>query len=484
MSSTFVRVDPARLVADGDDLDRVATGLASALTTASGALGGGAGMAGDDDSAEEFAPGYDEGASTVLAAVAGVATALSAMDAQLVGTARAYAQAEAVGALSDPGSVPYTVPSVTSVAAPSVPGALGPGLPGKLGEFQEFLEQALSTLGVRIPTGDAGALRAAGDAWTTLSGSLAQASGRVSSSLTAASSMDLPQLSSMTASRDALADKVDDLREGADALGEACTTFAQGIDDAWERIAWMLGQLAAEIALDIGIGAALTALTGGIAAVGVVGKVMLTVMRWARKIADLVQDLRFLAQGVRNLITRVLPKLAKHATSGSLAAMGSQSLVNVAAPDRLQLDGNVLAAGGGAFVGTFAGGFAAHGVSRLPSGSAFGRTVRRGEGAVDGVVDSFADAGTQALGFGEEFSPLSALAGGVLMAGVGPGVSALKNTVSASVAARTSPAGATAAASAGSAAAPSATAGADGLAPATGDGATTASGATTVAAPS
>src|SRR5918994_254784 len=67
-----VRLEPARLVADGDALYGIAATLSSAVRSCERALGSTGGMAGDDESAEVYAhgqdgePGYDQYAVDVL----------------------------------------------------------------------------------------------------------------------------------------------------------------------------------------------------------------------------------------------------------------------------------------------------------------------------------------------------------------------------------------------------------------------------------
>ena len=162
-----VRLDAARLVADGDALYGIANALSQAVRACESALASTGGMAGDDESAEVFAqgqdgePGYDKYAVDVLKGALGVANSLKVVDAALGNSGRAYDGAQLVGAFKSASSsrIPEATATVTEPHA-SVPTALGKGADGPLGEFGDFLKDALATLGVVLPSADTGKLGA------------------------------------------------------------------------------------------------------------------------------------------------------------------------------------------------------------------------------------------------------------------------------------------------------------------------------------
>lgn len=412
--SSFVKVDPARLVIDGTDFSTTANTLNNALTAASSALSSTSGMAGDDDTAEEFAPEYDKGAQGVLDNVAGVVNMLRGFDANLQATARAYKQAEMIGAGHDPSGCSISKPdAMTAVTANSVPGSLGPGWPGPLGEFQEFLESALATIGVRIPTGDTGKLQSAADAWENLSYALIDANSALSGTLTGLSAMDIPQNATIQSSKSSIETFVRDVKTGSDALLGACVKFKQDIENMREELAAFLAQMAAEIALDIGITVALGVLTAGLGAAAGAGKIMLTVVKWANKIATLIRRLQELTRGT-SMLMRVALRGIGEGIQSAISSTVVQAGVNAFGPESMHQSLWVTA------TTSFAGGAASSPVGRVfdratPNFRPAVKDVASGaiEGSADGLVSNY----TESVISDAEFNPLQAMTAGAILGG-------------------------------------------------------------------
>src|SRR5690554_266409 len=314
---THVRVNPTVLAGDGDDLHSIASDLRSYITSVTSSLAGSSGMAGDDNSAEDFAEFYDTEAPKVIEGAASMVTVLRALDAAITGTARAYKQAEMVGALKDPSSCSITVTAPGEYSARSIPNCLGGDfLPGPFGgEFQELIEDALAAAGVVIPTGNVGKLRSAATAWDTFSSDLTKVKSSVSSSFSAVQSMDIPQKAAILACRTRVVTLLGDISGNADAMYQGLDSFAENVEKTREELMWMVGQMVAEIMLDIGIGLVLGPLTAGLGTAAMMAKASTTIARWIVKIAMLINKLKTWVAAQKLFLRGLLRAVAEGAQS-------------------------------------------------------------------------------------------------------------------------------------------------------------------------
>ncbi|MFD6053885.1 hypothetical protein ACFWE1_04875, partial [Agromyces sp. NPDC060279] len=431
---TQVRLDAARLAADGTALFSIASSASQAARACESALGGTGGMAGDDESAEVFAhgqdgePGYDGYAVDLLKAVHGMSNALRIVDAALGNTGRAYDGAQLVGAFKPASS--SSIPEETAVVNEphaSVPTALGKGPEGPLGEFGDFLKDALATLGVVLPSADRGKLSTAQQAWSSLAQAMTSAKSEVGSAFVNVSSMTLPpsQASNIRRCQTSLGSSFGKLSESANSMAGFAQGMIDAVDKAWEEIGWFIAQMAIEIALEIGIGALLGAVTFGAGAAAMAAKIMLTVTRWAIKIAALCQKLRRLimaALRVARMAVRGGIRVAREALSAGLASAittASFNQVRGALDPNYQpqnvLNAALASAAGGAAGGTVSGA-AGRLTNRINPGAMQRVThiaVETGGGAVDGLASGLAESGLN----GTPFSPLSSIAAGALLGG-------------------------------------------------------------------
>jgi hypothetical protein len=418
--SVFVRVTPSRLTLDGDDLYRVAVTLDSAARSAQSALAGTGGMAGNEESAQEFIDGYGDGATNTLNAAGSYAQALRALDTLLGDTANAYTDAGTIGTLEP---VATRSPSAAPAAAAtfSVPSAKAPGPEGPLGEFGEFVMDALAQIGVVLPDADTGKLGDAADAWSEFSTSITSAKSELDGTLTNLAGMDIPQADDIRKSRDAIVLKLDQVAKAAgtsEGLSFVCSEQKKAVEKMWEEIGWFLGQMAAEIAVDLGLGALLSIATGGLGAPAVVAKIAVTVMKWVMKIADLVKALVRLTR-MNAMAAKVLLRALAEGTQSAVATVTVQAAVNVASPERAQ---NLLTVGLGSFAGgSISGRVGDGGAHVLRVGSRSGATrvamntaIGATEGAVDGLTDGLVQAGVG----GVPFDPISSAGLGSLIGGV------------------------------------------------------------------
>ncbi|MGI9821843.1 hypothetical protein [Agromyces sp. Marseille-Q5079] len=427
-----LQLDAARLSNDGTALFSIAQSVSSAVRACESALGGTGGMAGDDESAEVFAhgqdgePGYDQYSVDVMKSALGMANALRIVDAALGNTGRAYDGAQLVGAFKPAASsgIPEETPSIVPPSA-SVPTSLGKGPEGPLGEFGDFLKDALAMLGVMLPSADRGKLSNAESAWSELSGAMTRAQSRVDGAFTSVSSMTLPQKSSMLSCQRSLGSSFGKVADSADSMAGFARGMIDAVDKAWEEIGWFIAQMAVEIAIEIGVGALLGMVTFGAGAAAMAAKIMLTVTRWAIKIATLCRKLRTLimmALRAARMAIRGGIRVARESISAGLASgitTVSFNSVRGALDPNYQpqnvLNAALSAAAGGATGGTFSGA-AGRLTSSVPSGGMQQVThfaAEVGGGAIDGLGEGLAGSALS----GQAFEPLSAMAAGALLGG-------------------------------------------------------------------
>ncbi|WP_394554595.1 hypothetical protein ACDF64_07780 [Agromyces sp. MMS24-JH15] len=290
------------------------------------------------------------------------ANALRAMDTALQNTARAYDGAQLAGAYRDPASssirAAMSQPIASSVHLPS---ALGPGPQSPLGEFAEFVQDALAAIGVALPDADTGKIGAAEAAWVDLGSSLRRIRSEVDSSLHAAVSDGVPQRIRIASCRDAVARRIGDAASSADAMASFARALGDAVAKAWEEIGWLLAQMAAEIAIEIGVGVLLSSVTFGAGAVATIAKIAFTVARWAVRIAEVCGRLATVvraALAAARLAARGGLRLATESVASGLASvaagMGVDGVRSAVDPGhRAQEFGELLAGGllGGAVGG-------------------------------------------------------------------------------------------------------------------------------------
>ena len=433
-----VKLDPARLVQDGDELYSIARTLDSAVSTLVSRLSGSGGMAGDDNAAEEFcqgSEGYDALAGPTIDGVSSFGNGLRIVDAALSNTGRAYDGAQKPGAGLDPATAsPAEATPTIDESKTNVPSALGAGWPGPLGEFQELLEWGLAQIGVVIPTGDEDKLQSASEAWGGFGDSIQSVRSRVASSMPNVGAMTLPQQGRMLSCRTSLAEGLDRMRESADGMQQWISDFRTQLRQMREELGWFLKQMAIEIAAELAIGGLLTVVTAGLGALATAAKVGTTVVRWCIKIAKLIDRLKDFLRGIRGIkgaLVRGGLRAAKEGLQAGLAsAIATTSVNHMRADEKGYTPQDVSTA----FISAFAGGAAASPASRLLGGSggpglrAGTRQVagETGAGAVDGVVSSGVESGIT----GKDFNPISgmvlgALLGGGIAAG-GRGINAIR----------------------------------------------------------
>src|SRR5690606_1795351 len=122
-----------------------------------------------------------------------------------------------------------------------------------------------------------------------------------------------------------------------------------------EELRAMIGQLAVEIAVDIGVGIALSFFTFGAGALAAAGKALATIGRWIPKFAALINRLRSLIQLSKRTATvmrRAAIEAIESAVSGTIANAGASLAFGNFSWSNLG-SATIASSVGGAFAGPF-----------------------------------------------------------------------------------------------------------------------------------
>ena len=446
---TTVRLNAFGLVTDGSEMSTIASDVTAAWTSLSSSLSGSAGMAGDDELAEDWSPDYDDAAKGCAKGTEAIASFLQGFDGLLAGTGAAYKEAELTGA-GKPGTSGIEIPASTTPSASVPPSALGSNpLPGGLGELAELVEGALYAVGVVFPRGDTEKLRAAALAWGTFATDLDRAKSRLGSSLVELAASEVPQSGVADEVRTAIQNMIGEFSEAASGNEAALRDLAQNIDDTWAEIRSMLESLAIELAIDIGISVALSFVTFGVGALAGAAKATTTIARWVVKIAELIRKLKIINRIPADKFLKASSVLRKlehgpmrwrfgaEVVKGTISGAASSVVVSARNGEEITVD-SLLATLAGGVVGGVAGGGVGAGFA-----AAFGRRAGRhavqptffratateaAKGAAEGAAGGVAGGYTESRIKGEDFNAgLAALFGmgaGSAMGAGGHGVGA------------------------------------------------------------
>jgi len=290
-------VDPEVILDAGRVYGSVRSEVAAAVGELVGVLQGSAGMAGTDTGAHAWASEYDPLAKALMDASASVVNGAGKCADLLNATAVNHHNADAQSAIDPPGLWP--APAETPVfATPSVPSAEGGhgDVPGWWHTISAYVEGEL------WPNGHQDKLRAAHDAWQKAGRSLRSAAQDVNggpSSMGAIAplmdqqSVEFPALlSNCTMERD----QIKSVADLYDSAAQACSNYAQAIDDAHSKILHEMAVLGGTIVVTEVIAAVLIPFTAGASeAVSKVVDVARLTATGAR-IANIIREFRIAAE--------------------------------------------------------------------------------------------------------------------------------------------------------------------------------------------
>ena len=330
----LIRLNSASIAADADALGSAALKISSATRTLASSLNSCSGMAGIDPMAEEFAEGtpeqggYDAAADAMLRSGQTLAQAVAGFEAYVIGLAAAYRAMELAGAEGGANTFATLRATTISSSQQSAGTSLGDEQRGSpQGEIMEWIENFLKdTAGIVIPTADTGKVNNAASAWETYSSQLTSAAAGVRAALPVTLASTFPQTGAVSAVQNKLSELIAGASTDASGLAQGCREYATNVETIRDELRAMLGQLAVEVAIDIGVGVALSFFTFGAGALAAMGKAATTVARWVPKLVALVNRLRSLITvGKRTmaLMRRAAVEAIESTVSGTIANAGA-----------------------------------------------------------------------------------------------------------------------------------------------------------------
>lgn len=415
---SHVKLDPYRLALGGDDLTSISNALESATNSLVSSLQRVHGAAGDDENAELFWQGYKPFGDSVLNSTTAAVNLMRMLDASIGNTAATYQAASAAGSAGGGGATVVVQP-MRAMSKPSLPDMRGVGRVRGLGEFQEVIEGVLANLSIVLPDGDGDKLRTAQAAWVDFEDALRSARLRLLGSMQYLGATDFPQDQTVRSSINRVVYLIQTTETDANATAGIVDGQADNIDSTWQQINDFLVQMAIELAIDIGITAALAIFTVGVGAVAGLAKMTLTITRWAIKIKNLIDKLHALTK-MGGIARQLLTRAAMGAAENVVIGMGTTFIMDVQ-------DGELNANYGATFVTSVvaggAGGAASGLLARvLPTNpSTLKQAIGLGaiDGAVNGGVSGAVSNMSNSLLTGSEFNPLSGAFWGTLSGGIG-----------------------------------------------------------------
>ncbi len=290
-------VDSSAVMDAGRVYGSVRTSTATAVRGLVGVLQGSAGMAGTDNGAHAWATQYDKLTSSLMDASASVVNGAGKCSDLLSATAVNHHNADSQSAVTP--AAPWRAPPESSVfptpAVPSAEGGYG-DVPGWWHTISAYVEGEL------WPNGHQDKLRATHDAWQKAGRELRSAAqlvnGGTSSMGAIASLMDQqsPEFPALLRNCTTERDQINSVADGFDSAAQACSDYAQTIDDAHSKILHEMLVLGGTIVVTEIVAAVLIPFTAGASeAVSKVVDVARLTATGAR-IATIIREFRIAAE--------------------------------------------------------------------------------------------------------------------------------------------------------------------------------------------
>jgi len=301
-----------RVAIEGGGFDSASDALVSGNQLAAlyynsltGELGGYGAMAGDDSTSEEFASTYDEAAQGAVDALDGIVdaftglaerTATSVHNHRSANGASVYGQPQVYDGSGSLGEDPV------DVAAYSVPSSLG----GQDEDTPDFWDEIVAHLeGFAWPNADVDRLRQAATTWSDAAADVGRLSDYCDSATTHLEGQQSPEV---PLARSAIADlgtQCDELADVYTALSEACSGYADQVEEHREIIKGIVQDMAIEAGISIVAGAVVGFFSFGAGAAGGAAIAGWRIASAARKILAALRALKAAqkANAVRKLET-------------------------------------------------------------------------------------------------------------------------------------------------------------------------------------
>ena len=316
-------------------------------------------------------------------------------------------------------------PTVISPARPHLGTALGDEQRGTpQGEIMEWIENFLKdTAGIVIPTADTGKVTNAATAWGNYSDALTRTKATLEGALPGTLAATFPQQADVAAVQAKLATFIDNVASDAKALGQGCQAYADNVEAIRGELLAMLGQLALEVAIDIGVGIALSFFTFGAGALAAAGKAAMTVARWIPKLLSVVNKLKTLilqAKRTMAVMRRAAIEAIESTVSGTVANAGASLAFGNFSWD--QLGGAAISSGIG---GMISGPFSHIGSNIASRGPRI--TVRAGVDGITGGAGGVAGEWVASQVTGQDFNLLMSFLVGSAGGTVAGGLTSIKS---------------------------------------------------------
>lgn len=301
-------------------------------------LDGYAAMAGDDDGGRQFGEQYDKAASALMEGCIDLSNSLGAManllNANLVNHDGADFSAKLppvnlpADADGDPDPTHYSI----SLSAPPPPSAVGGS--GDPPTGWGLLESKLE--GFVWPNADTGKLRDAASTWYWYAGSFWALSGEVQAARAQIEQVKSPEIGLVIAACHELEQHCDDLHTQMTELSNACSEYAQQVDDHHKMIIDTVEEMIGWSALDQVVGGILSFFSFGAAEGGAQAVEAGLLARCAARVVEILSELKTLALGfVARMVTvagkavEITSKLAKFLKAERIAARLHKSAVMI-----------------------------------------------------------------------------------------------------------------------------------------------------------
>jgi hypothetical protein len=309
-------VDTGAYASATDVLADANHGVTEAVARLSATLDRCGGMSGTDSGGREWAESYDQVASGLVRAGADLGGSMGAM-ANLLDAGQAnHAGADFSSCLApgvvvggEPGKTARVSEHLSPAAVPSAYGGVG-GAP----EAWRWLAAHLE--GLLWPDADTGRMQAAGAAWTGVAGQLDGWSSSAAGASYLMEGQRSPEVPVAVAAARELGRHGADLAVACRNVGEACTSYAEQVDEHRAEVVGICRELMTWTAVDQVTGVVLSFVTSGGAEVaaqlvesGVMGRFAVRVIAVLRRLVELARVAAELISRGLETITRVLARL-------------------------------------------------------------------------------------------------------------------------------------------------------------------------------
>ncbi|WP_285728240.1 polymorphic toxin type 15 domain-containing protein [Psychromicrobium xiongbiense] len=329
---TRLIVNTSSYVDASDGLSSAQVFLHQGLDGLKSGLANAAGMAGNDDAGIKFAHDYDEAAQNLAGGITDAITGAGALSRLLADTANVWADAEhyASGGVS-PLGLAYSAADTSdlsgtcSAISPTAQGGNTNGVP----QGWEWIQ---SVVGAVWPNGDTGKLRAAQKTWEHAGDDLRSAAWKVDAAISSLGGLATPEIDLVHTKLNQYRGYLNDLSTGAYQLGQACTGYADAVDEAHTAIIHELIELLA-ITVAIEAGSALLAVftvgasevVGNAALMARIGLTGTRVVAMIGRLTELATTIGTRIAGIAGAITRTLGFLRELKVVKTLTYLGTKA---------------------------------------------------------------------------------------------------------------------------------------------------------------